>query len=77
MPSRIATTVAILLVAVPLLSMWTIEIALVSGPHSFDCRMFGGVSSGLVSVPGCAAYHLAMYIMFACTGAGSWLLIRD
>jgi hypothetical protein len=66
-----------LLITVPLLAMWTIEIALVSGPHSFTCRMFGAVNSGLIQVPGCAAYHLAMYIMFVCAGAGAWLLIRD
>jgi hypothetical protein len=77
MTSRGEAIAGILSVAVPLLTFWTIEVAIASGPYVLGCSVFGPVTNGIMSFKGCVTYHLWMYAVIASSWGMAFLLLRD
>jgi hypothetical protein len=74
---RVREVVAGSLIAAPLIFYWTLEVGLASGPYSLTCYLFGGLSNGFITVDGCQAYHITMYLLFVVCVVAAALLIED
>ena len=69
------TVLAALLIAVPIIAVWHMEIAMVAG--NIDCSDFATMTNGFWSAPGCQVVHVWMYILFAVNWSGAlYLLLR-
>jgi hypothetical protein len=78
MATRGEALAAILAVATPLLGFWTIEVSLASGPHTLGCQLFGAVTNtGFFDFPGCATYHIWMYLVISSSWGMAYLLVRS
>jgi hypothetical protein len=78
MTSRGESIAAILAVATPLLSFWTIEVTIASGPHTLGCQLFGSVTNtGIVDFPGCLTYHIWIYLTISMSWLMVYLLLRN
>jgi hypothetical protein len=78
MTSRVEAIAAILSVAVPLLGFWTIEVSIASGPHTLGCQLFGPVTNtGIIDFPGCATYHIWVYLTISMSWGMAYLLLRS